>query len=62
MALNLSLVLEGSGLQGGNTAEPSSFNILVKDQAGQPVALKGNPLQVEITGPGNKAIAPTLQV
>jgi filamin len=61
MAVNLSLSVEGAGLQGGNTAEPSSFTITVRDQSGQPVALKGNPLKVEITGPGNRNLNATLQ-
>jgi len=61
MSVNLHLTVEGTGLQGGNTAEPSTFTITVRDQNGQPQALPGEPLTVSIAGPGNRAIAPTLQ-
>jgi hypothetical protein len=62
MAVNLSLSVEGAGLQGGNTAEPSSFTVTVRDQSGQPVVLKGNPLKVDVVGPGNRNLNAQLQV
>jgi len=61
MALNLNLVVEGAGVNGGNTSEPSSFNVTVRDAHGNAVALRGDALKVQITGPGNRNIPANLK-
>jgi len=59
--LNLNLVVEGAGVNGGNTSEPSSFNVTVRDAHGNAVALRGDALKVQITGPGNRNIPANLK-
>jgi len=41
----------GPGLEGGDTADPSTFTIVAKNSAGEPLHQGGFPVFVEITGP-----------
>jgi len=61
MAVQYTLSIDGPGVNGGNTAEPSTFTITVRDGHGQAVALRNDGLKVLITGPNNRSIAPQVK-
>jgi len=60
MSLNVNLSVEGSGLQGGNTAEPCSFTISARDASGKAVKLGADPFKVDIVGPNKRNIQSNL--
>jgi len=51
---DVTLTLSGPGLEGGNTAEPTSFLVSATNSHGQPVQLPPNPLRVEILANGKE--------